>query len=36
MVTIATIAIGVAAVTTLFSVANGVLLRPLSWGTGEA
>jgi predicted permease len=31
-VTILTMALGVAAVTTLFSVANGVLLRPLPWG----
>jgi hypothetical protein len=35
VVTILTIALGVSAVTTLFSVANGVLLRPLSWATGE-
>lgn len=35
IVTILTIALGVGAVTTLFSVANGVLLRPLPWATGE-
>ena len=34
-VTILTIALGVGAVTTLFSVAHGVLLRPLSWATGD-
>jgi putative ABC transport system permease protein len=34
-VTILTIALGVAAVTTLFSVAYGVLLRPLPWGNTE-
>ena len=34
-ITILTIALGVAAVTTLFSVANGVLLRPLSWANGD-
>ncbi|HEX6163375.1 MAG TPA: ABC transporter permease [Vicinamibacterales bacterium] len=33
--TILTIALGVAAVTTLFSVAYGVLLRPLSWANGD-
>ena len=33
--TILIIALGVGAVTTLFSVAYGVLLRPLSWATGE-
>src|SRR5687767_11968390 len=33
--TILTIALGVGAVTTLFSVAHGVLLRPLSWATGD-
>lgn len=32
VMTIVTIALGVAAVTTLFSVAYGVLLRPLPWG----
>ena len=35
LVTILTIALGVGAVTTLFSVAHGVLLRPLSWATGD-
>ncbi len=35
LVTILTIALGVAAVTTLFSVANGVLLSPLPWGDTE-
>ena len=34
-ITIVTIALGVGAVTTLFSVAHGVLLRPLSWATGD-
>ena len=34
-VTILTIALGVGAVTTLFSVANGVLLRPLPWSDTE-
>ena len=34
-ITILTIALGVGAVTTLFSVAHGVLLRPLSWATGD-
>ncbi|HWI18770.1 MAG TPA: ABC transporter permease [Vicinamibacterales bacterium] len=34
-VTIFTIALGVGAVTTLFSVAYGVLLRPLPWGNTE-
>lgn len=34
-VTILTIALGVGAVTTLFSVAYGVLLRPLPWGQTE-
>ncbi len=33
--TILTIALGVGAVTTLFSVAYGVLLRPLPWGNTE-
>jgi putative ABC transport system permease protein len=33
--TILTVALGVTAVTTLFSVANGVLLRPLSWASGD-
>ncbi len=35
LLTILTIALGVGAVTTLFSVANSVLLRPLSWATGD-
>ncbi|HUQ87554.1 MAG TPA: ABC transporter permease [Vicinamibacterales bacterium] len=34
-ITILTIALGAGAVTTLFSVAYGVLLRPLSWGNGD-
>ncbi len=34
-ITILTIALGVGAVTTLFSVAYGVLLRPLPWGNTE-
>src|SRR5436190_20765689 len=34
-VTILTIALGVGAATTLFSVAYGVLLRPLPWGRTE-
>jgi predicted permease len=34
-ITILTIALGVGAVTSLFSVANGVLLRPLPWVSGE-
>ena len=34
-VTILTIALGVGAVTTLFSVAYGVLLRPLSWANSD-
>jgi len=33
--TILTVALGVGAVTTLFSVASSVLMRPLSWATGE-
>src|SRR5262245_54260727 len=35
LLTILTIAIGVGAVTTLLSVAYGVLLRPLPWGDTE-
>ncbi|HEX8026969.1 MAG TPA: ABC transporter permease, partial [Vicinamibacterales bacterium] len=35
VITVLTIALGVGAVTTLFSVANGVLLRPLSWAKGD-
>jgi predicted permease len=35
LLTVLTIALGVGAVTTLFSVAHGVLLRPLSWATGD-
>src|SRR5687768_1152252 len=34
-VTILTVALGMGAVTTLFSVAYGVLLRPLPWGDTE-
>src|SRR5690349_6110664 len=34
-ITILTIALGVGAVTTLFSVAYGVLMRPLPWGNTE-
>ena len=34
-ITILTIALGVGAVTTLFSVAYGVLLRPLPWGDAD-